>query len=138
MTREILICIQVGVSWVSEEYFTSIARVLQGISRVFLEGFKCICVVLQGSFRMFFVKKGILLCTEVISVTHANSIGKKEPKNTLGTSITYPRITLKQSWNHLEVSLKHPRNSPKTPMNRPKNTQTNIDIYFRCNNDGHL
>ena len=51
----------------------------------------------MGVLGYFFVKKGLLLCTEVISVTHANSIGKKGPKNTLGPSITYSRITLKNS-----------------------------------------
>ena len=74
----------------------------------------------------------------LIIFDHMSSMGKKYSKNTLGPSIAYSRITLKHSWNNLEVSLNHPRNSPKTPMNRPKNTQTNINIYFPCNNDGHL
>ena len=48
-------------------------------------------------FQDIFVKKGLLMSTEVILVTNADSIGKKRPKNTLGTSITYPRIPLKHS-----------------------------------------
>ena len=66
--------------WVFSGCFRGISRVFRGyfkgIARVFLEGFKCILVVLQGSFRMFFVKTGLLMSTEVISVTHANSIEK--------------------------------------------------------------
>ena len=45
---------------------------------------------------------------QVKAATNVNSIGQKHPKNTLGTPITYSRITLKYSQNNLEVPLKHP------------------------------
>ena len=106
------------------------------VLKVFHKYFENNSVLCFQGVTWFFVKKGLLLCTDVISVTHANLIGEKGPRNTLGTFITYPRITLKDSWNNHEVSLKHPWNTPKHPWNTPRNTQVNINIYFPRNNDG--
>ena len=43
----------------------------------------------------YFCQQGFLLGTEVMVATHPNSIGLKHPKNTLGTPVTYSRITSK-------------------------------------------
>ena len=92
----------------------------------------------KGVLGCFCIKKRFTLHTEAMAATHANSNGKKGPKNTPGTPVTYSRITLKHSWNNREVPLKHPWNSLKTPMNHQRNTHVNINMYFPCHNDGHL
>ena len=58
-------------------------------------------------FKDVFIKNGLLMCTEVMAATNANSsIGQKSPQSTLGTPVTYSGITWKHSSNNLEVALK--------------------------------
>ena len=95
--------------WVFCGWFKGISQLLQGcfkdISRVFLEGFKCIHVVLQvQKFYDLFVKKGLVLCKEVISVTQANSIGKLA----LGTPLALSLHTPELHWHSPEIILKYP------------------------------
>ena len=62
----------------------------------------------KGVLGCLFVKKRFILHTKAMAATHANSNGKKGPKNTPGTLIAYSRITLKHSLSNSEVPLKHP------------------------------
>ena len=126
-----------GVLRVFHKYF-------EGASRSFHECFQKDSNL--SAFWDVFIKKGTLLCIEVMASTHENSSGQKHHKSTLDTPFTYTRITSKHSWSttriHLipsgnthEMTLKHPRNTCEIPLKHTWNTNLNIGMYFPCQND---
>ena len=99
VTWEIDVYVQVGVSWVFYGYFTSISRVLQVYFMSISRRTEMYPHWAKMMFLDAFVKKGLLLCTEVITATNANSIGQKHPKN----SLWHTHYILK---NHIKILLK--------------------------------